>query len=99
MTSNYILVAISQKVISVRNGQLYEQMKLAESNVASHELSILHFLNYIMKLRNRFYVAVTYIRKSFWVQISLKHMAKQEKSSWQTHKQSWLWRAKQKYGL
>jgi hypothetical protein len=47
-------------------------MKQTESNVSSHELLILHFLNNFMKTRNRFSVAVTYIRRRFGVQISLK---------------------------
>lgn len=72
VTEADIPVATSQEDISVCHGQIYEQMKQTESNVSSHELLILHFLNNFMKTRNRFSVAVTYIRRRFGVQISLK---------------------------
>lgn len=59
----------------------------AESNITCHKLLILHFLNYFMKTRNEFSVAVTYIRRRFGVPISLKHVARQDKSS---YKENWL---------
>lgn len=65
VTEADVTVSIIQAVISLWQDQLYEQMKQAESNVASSQL--------LIAFHNRFSVAVTYSRRRFEVQISLKH--------------------------